>query len=229
MDFSKCLVDLSKSESDIITDFVTLHKDLAEFVRSRADKLNVPTPNLIRYIVSCYDKESPIVDEFKKRWTMRKKMAASYAGLFNLGKESNYDVDSILYARNEFVNKIILRYLSLLFDREFLMYAVYSELLINQSEQLMRFEFDKPSDTARAKQTIEATQADLSALEEKVFSGGDVRELKNVLYEEAQKFIVSELRPENIVSRKERGEKAVDYNPYGDNYEVNKLRYIGDN
>jgi hypothetical protein len=229
MDFRKCLVDLSNSDKRIIEAFSALHKDLDNFVVNREDKLTVPTINIIKYIVSCYDKESPVVEEFRKRWTIRKKMAATYAGFFELEKVHTYDVDTILYARNNKINKIILCYLSMLFDREFLMYAVYSELLINVSEQLMRFDFAKPSDTAKAKQNVVELQNDLNELEEKVFSGGDVKQLKITLYGEAQKFMVSELRPENIVSKRERKEKIVNEPPYGDDYIPGPLKFISDN
>lgn len=229
MDFSKCLVDISQSEEKVLKAFSLLHNDLKIFVDERPDKLDIPTFNIIKYVVSCYDKESPVVDENRKRWTLRKKSASTFAGLFQLPKDKLDDVDLILYARNDEINKVIVRYLSLLYDRDFLMYAVYSELLINQSEQLLRFNFDKPSDTARAKQNVETLQADLNALEDKVFSGGDVRQLKNVLYGESHKFMVSELRPENIVSKKEKGQPLVDINPYGDRYKIDDLKFLGDN
>jgi hypothetical protein len=229
MDFRKCLVDLSNTDTHIAEAFSALHEDLGSFVKKREDSLTVPTINIIKYVVACYDKESPVVEEFRKRWTIRKKTAATYAGFFDLAKIHAYDVDTILYARNDKVNKIILRYLSMLFDREFLMYAVASELLINVSEQLMRFDFAKPSDMAKAKQNVVELQNDLNDLEEKVFSGGDVKLLKIVLYGEAQRFMVSELRPENIVSKREKKEKIVDVNPYGEGYEVEPLKFISDN
>jgi len=227
MDFSKCLVDISKDEDQVMGAFASLHDDLKTFVLERDDGLDIPTPNIIKYIVACYDKESPVVDEYKKRWTMRKKRAASFAGFFDLDKLK--EIDEILYSRNDQINKTIIRYLSLLYDRDFLMYAVYSELLINQSEQLMRFDFDKPADTARAKQNVDLLQNDLGLLEDKIFAGGDVRQLKNVLYSESHRFMVSELRPENIVGKLEKGEPIVDINPYGDKYFIDKMKFLGDN
>ena len=44
-----------------------LHPDLDLFVKERGDKLKtLPTEQVIRYIVLCYDKESPVVDAYKK-------------------------------------------------------------------------------------------------------------------------------------------------------------------
>lgn len=228
MDYDKTLVNLNLLEGDVIKDFASLDKDFAQWVDRRGDGLIVPAINIIRFIVSCYDKESYIAHQYKGRWTQRKKQAAEFAGLLSMDRKFKESVEKIMYAQSPVINKIIIKYLSLLYDRDFMSYAIKSEILTKQSEQLLNFQFDKPSEMAKAMENVESIQQDLEDLEKKIFSGGDVITLKNVLFEEANKFMLSELRPENIVSKLEKGEPVVDINPYGEGYEIPKMRFIDD-
>ena len=229
MDYSKCLIDLSVDEKQVLDDFSGLHDDLAALVRSREDGTSIPILLIVKFIVLCYDKESPLREAHKKRWTIRKKTAATDSGLMDFRKKSRSEVDAILYGRNAAVNKAIVRYLSLLYDRDFMAYAVYAELLVKQYEELIQFKFDNPSHASKAKSNVESLQKDLTDLEEKIFGGGDVKTLSQTLDQEARAYAVSELRPENIVSKLEKGEPVVDDNPYGTDYFPDEMRFIGDN
>ena len=86
-----------------------------------------------------------------------------------------------LYCKNTVINRITVRYLALLSDRDYMMYAIYNEMLVNQSIQMLAFDFDKPTEVAKAKANIEQVQEDIQKLEQKLFSGDDVRALKNIL------------------------------------------------
>lgn len=228
MSYRKCLIDIDLPNDEVIKHFIGLHSYFKDWVKDREDKLSIPTVNIIRYIVACYDFESPIVKEFYSRWTLKKKEAAKYSGILSLKSPSAAkDVESVLYCKNAVVNRVTVRYLAMLSDRDFLMYAIYNELLVNQTSQILSFDFDKPTDIAKAKENIEAVQADISRLEQKLFGGDDLRALKNILNEESTKFMVTELRPENLVTKHERGEPVVD-SPYGNGYSVGNLRFLDD-
>jgi len=229
MSDSKCLVDLSLADDVVIRRFSSLHDDFSSFVKQRNDNTTVPTINIIRFIVLCYDKESTLREQYKARWTLRKKMAAKESGLLNLEAKHKANVDDIIYGNIQEINAIIVKYLSLLFDRDFMAYAVYAEILIKQYEQLIKFKFDRPSDAAKAKENVESLQKDLTDLEEKIFGGGDVKSLKNLLNREAKHFAIAELRPESVVSKLEKGERVVDESPYGEDYVIDKMRFLGDN
>lgn len=228
MSYRKCLIDIDQSNDEIIKHFTGLHSYFKDWVREREDKLSIPTVSVIKYIVACYDFESPIVKEFYSRWTLKKKEAAKYSGILSLKSPSAAkDVESVLYCKNAVVNRVTVRYLAMLSDRDFLMYAIYNELLVNQTSQILSFDFDKPTDIAKAKENIEAVQSDISRLEQKLFGGDDLRALKNILNEESTKFMVTELRPENLVTKHERGEPVVD-SPYGSDYSIGNLRFLDD-
>jgi len=225
-EYSKCLVDIEQPDADIVKRFGRLHEDLMSWVNTRDDGLAIPTQNVIKYIVACYDAESPVVKEHSRRWTLKKREAAKVSGILHLGRTGSRDIESILYCKNAVINRVTVRYLAMLSDRDFLMYAIYNEMLINQSEQILRSAFEKPGDVAKAKTNIEVIQDDISKLEQKLFGGDDVRALKNILQEESRKFMVSELRPESLVTKYENGEQVID-SPYGD-YIPAKMRFLDD-
>jgi hypothetical protein len=228
MDFSKCLVDIEETDKEIEMSFSRLHESFAQWIAERKDDLKLPTPAIIKYIVSCYDPESRIVKDNKARWTVKKKEAARFSGIMALANKGfEEDVQSVLYCKNRTVNTIIIRYISLLHDRDFLMYAIYNEMLVSQGSQLLSFDFDKPAETAKAKENLESIQEDIIKIEHKLFSGDDVNALKNVLHEMSAEFMVAELRPESLVTKYERGEEIVE-SPYGPDYEVSKMRFLGD-
>lgn len=225
-EYSKCLVDIELPDEEIVSRFGKLHEDLAHWLVSREDGLAIPAVNIIKYIVACYDSESPVVKEHSKRWTVKKRESAKLSGMLNVGKTGARDIDAILYCKNVVINKVTVRYLAMLSDRDFLMYAIYNEMLISQSEQILKSAFEKPGDVAKAKTNIEVIQDDISKLEQKIFGGDDVRVLKNILQEESRRFVVTELRPENIVTKHENKEQLVE-GPYGD-YVPEKLRFLDD-
>lgn len=227
MSSSKCLINIEKDEEQVVKDFAGLHPSFKNWIKVRDDSLRIPSVNIIKYIVSCYDHESDIVREHKQRWTVKKKEAARVSGILFMRDMYEDEVDSILYCKNEIINRITVRYLALLSDRDFLMYAIYNEVLINQSRQMLNFEFERPGDVTKAKQNIEDIQSDIQRLEQKMFSGDDVRELKNILQQETNKFMVSELRPENLVTKNEQGESVVD-SPYGKSYQIPDLNFLDD-
>jgi hypothetical protein len=227
MPYNKCLVNIENGENKVVGDFAALSPAFSEWVQERGDGLSIPPENIIKYIVSCYDPGSDIVREHKMRWMVKKREAAKLSGLLFMHSMNPQEIDSILYCKNDVINRLIIKYITLFNDRDLMMYAIYNEVLINQSRQLMGFDFDKPSDVAKAKENIEAIQSDILKIEERLFSGGDVRELANILQDEAARFMVSELRPENLVSKFEHGD-MVTGSPYGDAYEIAPLKFLDD-
>lgn len=226
MDFDKCLVDVEEPDKEIKESFSRLHESFAKWIEKRDDDLKIPDVAIIKYIVACYDPESRIVKDNKNRWTIKKKEAARFSGLMTLAHQNEEDVQKVLYCKNRVINKLIIRYIFLHHDRDALMYAIYNEMLVNQGQQLLDFEYT-PSEAKTAKANIEETQSDIVKLEHKLFSGDDVNALKNVLQEMSAEFMVSELRPESLVTKYEKGEEIVE-SPYGPGYEIGKMRFLGD-
>ena len=227
MDFDRCLVNIEETDEEIKTAFAKLHESFGKWIEDRPDDLKIPDAVVIKYIVACYDPESRIVKDNKTRWTIKKKEAARFSGLMLLANKNEKDVHKVLYCKSSTINTIIVRYISLLHDRDMLMYAIYNEMLVNQGAQLLSFDFGSPSEAAKAKQNIESIQEDIIKIEHKLLSGDDVNALKNVLHATSAEFMVAELRPESLVTKYERGEEIVE-SPYGPDYAVSKMRFLGD-
>lgn len=220
------LIDISLSQEQVLACFRDLHDDFHRFCIQRPDKLDISTIHIVKFIILCYDKESEIVEKRKGQWPEKKRDAAIESGLLIDG-ELIAGASDILYGKNDIINRVIIRYLSMQFDKDFMMYVMLQELLLNASTQLMSFNFERPSDVAKAKTNVEGIIADIEAQEDKIFTGGDVKALTKALYENARKFTATDLRPENIIGRIEKGEELVDNTPFGD-YKPEDQHFLND-
>jgi hypothetical protein len=226
--YNKALIDLSHQDAGVVEQFTTLHPDLEAWAKSRADGLtSLSTVSVIKYVVSCYDKESPLVNSYKRRWAVKKRESALVAGFAqNENGHFSEEADQVIFCHNNVTNKLILRYLYLQHDRLYQTYVIYNEMYLNQSAELMRYEFAQPAHAKAAKENLDILGKDIEELEFKIFSGEETKKMKDMLYEEATN-IFNDLRPEKIAMRLEEGKPAVDYNPYG-NYKPKKMQFMGD-
>jgi hypothetical protein len=227
MDYKRCLINIDLSEKDVEDAFVSLHPNLDELIGEIRASIKVPIISIIKFIVSCYDRESPLVMTFRSQWMKKKREAAILAAFPRDGERYTDDAEAIILGKRHLTNKLIVRYLSLLHDNDFNMYAMYNEAKLGQSMELINSGFDSPGNAEKASANIERWSEKIQELEKTIFEGDDVRALRIALYEEAHRKI-SDLRPENLVDRMERGEKLVDSPPYGKDYTEDKLRFVGD-
>jgi|GEM_PF-4791189 len=228
MDFNRALIDLSQEDEWVVKNFAALHPDLAAFIKDRKDNLDtLSDAAIVKYIVACYDKESPLMEAFKKRWWVKKKEAAEIAGFKkdNAGYYSE-DADRVMFCQNDVINRVVLRYLYLIHDRLFQTYVIYNEMYLHQSAELMRYDFAQPSHAKAAKENLDILGRDIEELESKIFSGEETKKMRDLLYEEASNLL-SDLRPERIALRLEKDQPAVDYNPHG-NYKPETMHFMGD-
>ena len=227
----RCLINTSNPDVDVLREFSELHTDFAAFVFSFEVPMGMTLPMLIRYMTLCYDKNSSIAIEHKGKWILKKKESAIRAKFptwqDNGATKFTEEAESIIFNKNVLFLEIVTRYLAIQFDTDFQIYIVYKEMLLNVLMEIMKFKFDNPGQTAKAKQNADEIQEDIEKLEYKIFSGNEERTLKSLLYEEAYKSSL-ELRPESIVTKREAGEPIVDIKPYGENYEMPKAKFIGD-
>lgn len=230
MSIGRCLINTGDPDDQIIDEFIALHPEFEAFEKTYTEREGITLPMLVKYIVYCYDKNSTIAIEHKAKWIFKKKEAATRAkfptlsdnGAIKFTKES----EDIIFCKDKSVSELIVRYLSLQFDNDFQMYMIYRELYHNVMMELQKFTFDKPSDLQKAIQNGEGILKDIEKLEYKLFSGEEERSLKSMLYEEAYKSSL-ELRPEQLVTKRENGEDLVDIKPYGE-YKAQKQRFLND-
>ena len=227
MDFSKTLIDVRRSDAEIVENFTSLHPDFLEFIEEREDDTPLTAPQIIKYIVSCYDKESPLVNAYKKRWSIKKKECAIFARLPK-DDEGKFDesADQLIFCQNEVINRVILRYLYLIHDRDWQTYVIYNEMYLHQSSELIKYDYQQPRHAKIAKENLDTLNTDIEALEYKIFSGEETKKLKDMLYEQASNML-NDLRPEKYVERLEKGLPVVDFNPYG-KYVKEEMEFLGD-
>ena len=227
MNWSKCLIDISAQDAVLNSKFSELHPDISAWVDTRSDGTQLDTSQIIRYLVACYDKESPLVNSYKKRWAIKKRESAIAAG-FKPDDSGSFtdEVHDLILCKNDEINKVILRYLYLQHDRLFQTYVIYSEMYLHQSREILKYDFQQPAHAKAAKENLDTLNKDIEELEFKIFSGEETKVLKDMLYEESGNLL-NDLRPERIAIRLEQGLPAVDYNPYG-NYKKEPMRFIGD-
>lgn len=228
MDFDKTLIDVSQKDEVIVEKFASLHPGLSKWVDNRDDKIHsLSIPQIIKYIVCCYDKESPYVYLYKKRWTVKKRESAIFAN-FSTDENGHFskDGDSIIFCENNVINKLVLRYLYLQHDRLYTTYVIYNEMYLHQSAELLEYNFQQPSHAKAAKENLDTLDKDIEELEFKIFSGEESKKMKDLLYEESINLL-NELRPEKIAIRIENGLPPVDFNPYGE-YKKEKMIFVSD-
>jgi len=227
----RCLLNVGLPDEDLIIDFCNLHEDFKIFAQNEELPSSITLAMLIRYMVHCYDRNSAIVMQHKSEWIIKKKNSAIKAGfpLIKIDGSEKFisECEDIIFNKRASLNNVIVRYLALEFDNDFAMLSIYSEMYYNVMKDLQAYKFDKSIDFERLKKMAESIKDDIDRLDYKIFSGGEEREMKNVLYAFAYKRSL-ELRPESLISKKENGEPLVDINPYGDGYKVDKMKFLGD-
>lgn len=231
MSQGRCLLNTGLPDEDLVADFMGLHDNFRTFAQTKTLPDKITLPMLIRYIVNCYDRNSAIVMQYKNEWIIKKKHSAIKAGFPMISVDGRdkfiSQCEDIIFNKMSGINDLIMCYLSIQYDSDFMMYSTYSEMYYNLMKDLQEYNFDKSIDFERTKKMAESIKDDIDRLDYKIFSGGEEREMKNVLYEFAYKRSL-ELRPEALITKKENGEPLVDINPYGDGYAVDKMKFLGD-
>jgi hypothetical protein len=227
----RCLIQTGATDDDIISELYNLDRGFSDLVSEIDPPLGITIPMLVRYMVFAYDKNSHIAIEFKSRWIQKKKESAIRAGFptINDGNLLKFTVESesIIFNKNPQFSDLIMLYLFIQWDSDWLMHSVYNEMYYNVMKDLQKYNYDKPSDLQKAKQNAEDIREDIDKLNYKIFSGMEDRTLVNLLYEDSYRKSL-DLRPEQLITKKERGEPVVDITPYGSNYEIPVLKFIGD-
>jgi len=220
-DYSKCKVD--PSAPDFVDRFKQLHPDFEETLLL----LDVTAKSLFTYIVLTYDIHSPFVEKYKD-WALRRRETAKAAG-FKIVKGSYVkEAENIIIGRMAAINRIIVRYLFLQNDLEFVKFQSYQALYHNQVVESMNPSNIKPNEAAKLRSNIDELSGEIKNLQKSIFSGNESKNMLTALYD----FVANisyDFRPEQIAEKKEKGEAIVDESPYGKKYKKpEKLNFLDD-
>jgi hypothetical protein len=126
-----------KSDANLLSVFPTFN-DLKSFRDFKGEKTKV-----IRYIVLCYDKGSPILKKFIQDDVKRKTAAADYAG-FIADDEGLFDnqVDMMMKCQNHEVNSMIIDFVRTFNDPNWALLMTGMESYYQKLQQIMNADFE---------------------------------------------------------------------------------------
>ena len=190
--------------------------NLSLYPEFNMDLKPLPPNKVIRYVMYMYDKGSPVIQKIDSIYK-QKIEAAKLAGFKTKasGTFSNA-VDEMMVGYNHKVNHMIVRYLRLMRDEEFMQFRIYKEKLYSSLQKMQ--DTDDPSTLSKIIAVNKSLTAVIDNIKVEFFQSGDAQQLIEVLYEQAE-FEDLELTPEHIADRIEKGLAPVDVHPYGEDYE----------
>ena len=220
-DCSKCKVD--PSAPDFVDRFKGLHPDLGE----NLFLVQVSEKSLFTYIVLTYDMNSPFVEKYKD-WALRRRETAKASGFRIERGAYNVEAENIILGKTAKVNKVIVRYLFLQNDLEFVKFQSYQALYYNQVVESMKAGSIKASEAKALRMNIDDLAGEVKSLQKSIFSGNETRDMLRSLYDFVAN-ITYDFRPEQIADKKDNGEAVVDDLPYGKRHKrTEKLRFVDD-
>ncbi len=216
-----------KCKADPVGDnFVENFKNLHPDFRKDLSFVKVNERSFFTYVVLTYDIESPFVIRFRD-WAQRRRETAKLCRFPEEGGRYTDEVEEIILGQNNATNKIILRYLFIQADLDFINYQTYQALFYRQTIAAMNTSFDNPAHYDKIKNNIDTLTMDIKSLQTAIFHGDETKEMKRALYDFVGQMSL-DIRPEDIAERKLKGEELVDETPYPTDYKVDKLTFADD-
>lgn len=198
-----------------------VHK-LTKYKEFRETIPRIAKRQAIQYIILMYDKNNDEIRAEFPFYPQRKMEVARTVGLIP-GKKVSSPVEDMLVGKNEKVNKMIIRYLTLFNDPDLLMLSAYYTIYIELTKRSLSGNFDKSTIT-----DIERVNASIKDLSENIFGGKDETELRQELYKSIEEQSLG-IRPEEIAEIiKEDKVPLEGFNPYQENYKPEEIKFIGD-
>lgn len=146
--------------------------------------------NVIRYIIYCYDRDSPIMRKYRQDDTKRKTVSALQAG-FKTDSEGLFtnEVDNMMKCRNKAINLMIIDYVRQYNDPEYSILVAGHEALYLKLERLM--EVENMTDSNRDAFQIEETKGKLFKQAKEI--GKDLSDLSAKILTDENKFLKRDL------------------------------------
>lgn len=170
---------------------------------------------VIRFIILFYDLNNDVKDRITDFWK-RKSVCANFAG-FQLGHGKKYSkhVKDFLIGANDVVNSMIIRYLLLFNNPDYIELQVATDMYNKQALKAMRLGISAGASS------VKDINDNLTKLNKKikdttilVFGGKESSQLEERLYLQMQKDRLK-YRPEDVASVDSKGNKLKDYDIYG--------------
>jgi succinate dehydrogenase flavin-adding protein (antitoxin of CptAB toxin-antitoxin module) len=176
----------------------------------------------IIYIILSYDKNSDVRKEYASR-AQQKVESAKLAGYKFTSNQFNDDVEEILVGENPTINMAIVRYLYLFGIPELMALDFY----VQKMQQVLNDQ-RKGNDEKNSHVVVNFCLGQINDLTSKIFHGQEAIDLRKALYEFSENTKKMRYSPEGMAEKLENDEDPFNgYTPYGDNYVIEKPKYIG--
>ena len=211
LNFSKFLYD--PSDPDLLGR-LSRHKEFDSKVTNKR--------KVVQYIILMYDKNNDEIREEYPFYPQRKMEVARCVGLIE-GNKATKGVEDILIGKNEDVNAMVIRYLTLFNDPDLLMLSALYEININLNKAAYRGIIDKNIIT-----NLDIVNLKIKDLTEGLFGGKDETELRQELYKSIEEQSLG-IRPEEIAEVLQSGKEPLKgFTPYQSEYLPEEIRFLGD-
>lgn len=223
IDFSKCLIDPTRTT--VLNDIKATPEFCVELGYRMSKK------GIMTYIVLMYDYQCSLWREVRN-FAIRKGVAMQLAG-FKQDKEGHFErhIERIIEGKNQDVNSMIVRYISLLNNPKWAQLCSYENLYYYEMARVQNGAFGK---TKEVVDNLEKLSNAISKLTDEILGGsGEAEPILAAIYKEATKDL--NLSPEKISDYIMSFDADVpkEWNPYiewkkEDIYVVDKPKFIGD-
>jgi uncharacterized protein YpmS len=226
IDTSRCLFDPKQSDLLTITkDIEPLNKELSYRVSRKA---------ILTYIILLYDQNSTLRKEVRN-FAARKGIAIQMSGI-KMDKNGRFErpIELILEGKNELVNSMIVKYISLQNNPRWGQLIAYETLYHLELAKIQNGAYGKASEVIKS---IDMLAESIDRLTEEIVGGkNEVESVLSGIYKEVTKNI--SITPEAIASYlEESGDLPEWWNPYSEinekdgkvksEYKVDKIKYVG--
>ena len=182
-----------------------------------------PKKKVIQYIILMYDTGNEDLRMEYPWYPQRKLEISRMVGLTKPNLKATDEIEDMLIGKIPEVNRMIVRYLTLFDNPDLMMLASYQEIYTTLSIKSFSGAYD-----SKTISSLKIVNEDIKILSETVFHGKEETELRAELYKtmEEQKLGI---RVEEIAAKLEKGESIFPKeNPYGEDYEMEPLKFAGD-
>lgn len=188
-----------------------------EFKRSTG---KIDKEKIINYILLYYDLNSNL-RTFYPVYAQRKGAALDLAGFKKSSSRYSEDVEDFIVGKNDIVNGMIIRYISMFGKPEYQELHAYYEMFMQESRSVFEQKVDRVKDT---RANIKALSKDISELEIKLFGGKETTDMKAELYRQMDIKILP--TPEKISKELSKGNDPLEgYDRYEGWNKNQKIRF----
>lgn len=180
---------------------------------------------IAKYAVYLYDIKTPLRIKYPLLYP-RKKVAAVMAG-FTTDKEGKFskEIEEFLIGKNNQIQLALNSYIAGFGSPKYMALATYWTLLLNEMSNATSVENGK--DVIKNIKELEGLIEDATEI---IYGGKETQDALRSLYQSIEgDRLRSMLSPEGIANARAEGKEPMEgYNPYGADYKIGKMKFMGD-